>query len=138
MFETEAEQLPEQHDKDNEAQEWAAAESIAAGVDSASVTINGEPVQVGLDAMLTPMLSSAFSILAPAWEVSQDECAALGKSWSDVAEVWFPDAQLSPKWAVLVTAVVTTGMVVAPRLQAGTPRKIEEKAPEKEVNRGPI
>lgn len=120
------------NEKDNESNEWQAADGLANQVDAVTATINGEQVEVGIDQMLTPMIQSAFGILAPAWQVSSDECAALGKAWGDVAEIWFPDAQLPPKYAVLVTAVVTTGMVVAPRLQAKTPRKIEEKP----VNQG--
>lgn len=115
---------------DNERDEWQAVENLAGAVDVGSVTINGEAVEITLDQMIAPALETTFAILAPNWEVSADECAALGKAWGDVAQVWFPDMQLSPKWAVLGTAIITTGLVVMPRLKI--PARIEEKQ-EKEV-----
>lgn len=132
MFGTENEvpvDVPE-GDNDNEQQEWQAVENLAGAVDVGNVTINGEAVEITLAQMITPALETTFAILAPNWEVSSDECAALGKAWGDVAQVWLPDMQLSPKWAVLGTAIVTTGLVVMPRLK--TPPRIEEKQ-EKEV-----
>lgn len=123
---------PGENEKDNEQAEWGAANSMAVQVDTETVTVNGEEINFELHQVVTPMLATGFGILAPNWQVTESECEQLSQAWCAVADVWFPDLQISPKWGALGTAVMVTGMVFMPRM--ATPRK---KPEEKEVNEAP-
>jgi hypothetical protein len=74
--------------------------------------------------LLTMLLRPLFNVVAPAWEVSDDECELLGQSYGAVADKYFPNLELG----VELSAVVTTVMVFGTRW--GKPRKIETEKPE--------
>lgn len=108
---------------DSEAEEWRGVDLLVESVDSGvTKKIDGcVTAEFDMGTMISPALMASFSILAPAWEVTESECTALGEAWGSCFELWFPDSQLSPKYAALGTAVLTTAMVVAPRM--GKPKK---------------
>ena len=122
---------------ENEAAEWAIAEQLAQGASIAT----GEPVAAdelsevdfSLADVLAPALKVTADIVAPNWNVTDDECQSLGVAWGNVIDVWFPGTTLDPKWAALGIAAATTAMVVKSR--AGVPlRQVKvEKREEKEV-----
>lgn len=116
---------------DNAAGEWAEASRIALGA-SSDVSINGEVVEFDLAAAISPAVYATLNAVAPNWDVSESECDAVVQAWSNVAQIWWPDARLDPKWAALGTAVVTTGMVALPRI--GTPPR-KPKPTEKEIEK---
>lgn len=100
-------------------------ESMAGELESDSV-IGGDSVTVGNDngelkQALTVCLLGGFSILAPNWEVSQDECTALAECYSTVIDKYFPDAAGS--FGVEVSALLMTAGVIGSRMMQGKPRK---------------
>lgn len=111
-----------------EQSDWGMASALAeeAEVQSGVMSVNGQPVDVPMAAVMTPMIYGLFSILAPNWGVTEGESKALSQSWADVIEHYFPDASMSTGLAVIVTAVGTTGAVVGTRIMQGIPRTVEE------------
>lgn len=133
MFLDNDEDLPqavthEEATEDNEQSEWSNVDTLAKVADGEKAGL-GSPVQqapqIALGDMLAPAIQATFGVLAPNWEVTTEESAALGSAWGSVIEIWFPDASLSPKYVALGTALSITAMVVAPRMQ--TPAKKIEK-----------
>ena len=77
--------------------------------------------------IITDLAKAAFSLLAPAWRVTDDECAALGQAWAPIAdqalESLFPGgvAEGAGPW---LTAIPLTLAVIGPRI--GRPRTLAQ------------
>ncbi len=94
-----------------------------------------EPVQerdASIAGALQMIFGAGFTILAPNWQVSSEECVALSEAWCDCIEHYFPDAgkYMGPG----VTAAALTAAVVMPRLN--TPRKLEPEKQTESPDRG--
>jgi len=76
--------------------------------------------------LLTALLVPTFAIMAPAWRVTDAECAMLGEAYGAVMDKYFPDFSLG----VELTAVLATLAVFGPRV--GRPMK-QESAPSGET-----
>lgn len=63
--------------------------------------------------VLTALLRPTFDILAPAWAVSDVECAMLGHAYGDVLDKYFPEFD----WGVELAAVLATAAVFGPRMR---------------------
>lgn len=132
---TEAPEQPEAgtvNEAETEAQEWAQLEGMAAGVTTGTaVTPAGELAEPDISTaeMLYPLLSAGFSILAPNWQVTDDEVQALSSSYGQAMDAVFPEINIDPRVAAVLGAVTTTGLIIGPRWH--TPRI------EKEVNKAP-
>lgn len=81
---------------------------------------NGE-----LKKALSVCLLGGFSILAPNWAVTSDECNALAECYSGVIDKYFPDAANS--FGVEASALMLTAGVIGSRIMAGVPRKQDVK-----------
>ncbi len=100
-----------------------ALESEVAGEGDPGVAPEPETASVPTEQILLPVISAAFAILAPAWQVSAGECRQLAQAWAVVVDKYFPDLPSGPE----LQAVIITLAVVGPRL--GKPRR--EPEPEK-------
>jgi hypothetical protein len=78
--------------------------------------------------VLVMVIGPLFDILAPAWEVSDEEKQSLAGAYAPVVDKYFPGMDAGPE----IVAIAITAMVIAPRM--GKPRKIVEK--EKEGGEG--
>ena len=78
--------------------------------------------------------ATTFGLIAPAWQVSNDECHALGEAWSPIIDKYMPGVLNS----MFGAAIATTALVLGSRL--GKPRKFSQKPkkPEKTVNDKPV
>ena len=63
--------------------------------------------------VLTALLRPTFDILAPAWAVSDVECAMLGHAYGDVLDKYFPEFD----WGVELAALLATAAVFGPRMR---------------------
>lgn len=63
--------------------------------------------------VLTSLMRPTFDLLAPAWEVSDDECKMLGEAYGVVIDKYFPNFDLGPELA----AVFVTFAVFGPRMR---------------------
>lgn len=63
--------------------------------------------------VIAMILRPMFDILAPAWNVTDMECGMLGETYGAVIDKYFPDLDLGPELA----AVVTTAIVFGPRMK---------------------
>ncbi len=66
--------------------------------------------------VLTSLLRPTFDIMAPAWRVSDTECALLGHAYGAVLDKYFPNID----WGVELAALLATAAVFGPRMR--TPR----------------
>lgn len=73
--------------------------------------------------VLTALLIPTFKIMAPAWEVTDGECAMLGEAYGAVLDKYLPDLSIG----VELSAALATLAVFGPRW--GKPTKV---APKKE------
>lgn len=73
--------------------------------------------------VLTELLKPTFRLLAPNWEVTDDECAMLGAAYGAVVDKYFPDLDLG----VELTAALVTLAVFGPRW--GKPAKVPKPKP---------
>ncbi|HWO42143.1 MAG TPA: hypothetical protein VNO43_10105 [Candidatus Eisenbacteria bacterium] len=73
--------------------------------------------------VLTQLLKPTFRLLAPNWEVTDDECAMLGSAYGAVVDKYFPDLDLG----VELTAALVTLAVFGPRW--GKPAKVPKPKP---------
>jgi hypothetical protein len=73
--------------------------------------------------ILKPVLSMAFGILAPNWNVTETETDQLAESYGLLVDKYFPDGV--GNYGLEINAFMITGAVLLPRLK--TPRKVEEK-----------
>lgn len=73
--------------------------------------------------VLTALLIPTFKFMAPAWEVTDGECALLGEAYGAVLDKYFPDLNVG----VELSAALATLAVFGPRW--GKPTKV---APKKE------
>lgn len=69
------------------------------------------------------VLTPAFAIFAPNWNVRTSEIEQLGDAYGKVIDKYFPDG--FGKYDAEITALVVTSMIVMPR--RGKPPRIEEK-----------
>ena len=74
---------------------------------------------------LSLVLVGGFSVLAPNWKVSEDECKSLAECYALVLDKYFPDA--SNAFGCEVSAIMLTAGVVGSRVVAGIPRKEKTK-----------
>lgn len=130
LFEPETPELDDDEKSEgieNEQNEWLTLDAQAAAYDkglNVSASVEGQPLEVQTADILRPLMSSAFALLCPKWDVQQEESDALAESWGAVVDTFFPSVNVDPRVAVVVGAVATTAMVVSPRL--GTPRTEKE------------
>lgn len=80
--------------------------------------------------VLQVLAQTGFGLLAPNWKVQAAECKALGDAWAPVLLKYFPNLNVS----VEAMAIVTTALVIAPRL--GIPRTAEPAKPAAPQNPG--
>jgi hypothetical protein len=73
--------------------------------------------------LIAALLRPTFDIMAPAWAVSDGECAMLGESYGAVVDKYFPDFA----FGVELTAIMVTLAVFGPRMRR--PMKAEKKEP---------
>jgi hypothetical protein len=119
---------PEVYAEESEESEWQNVDLLAKVADGEKQAATAQAVaapEFSLGDMLAPAIQTTFGVLAPNWDVTTEESAALGSAWGAVIEVWFPDASLSPKYVALGTALSITAMVVAPRMSK--PAKAEKE-----------
>jgi len=88
-----------------------------------------EPKPIDTKKELAVLLSPVFGIIAPAWEVTDDEIDLLAESYADAINKYFPDGL---SLGVEVGAIMSTVMIFGPRW--GKPRKIS--APKKQAQPG--
>lgn len=93
--------------------------------------------EVGTADVLRMLLSSAFSILAPAWDVSDVEIEALAQSNGAAIDAWFPDGFLNGKWGATLAAVSVTVGVIGPRLKAPRTAPAAPEEPPHPADNGP-
>lgn len=78
--------------------------------------------------LLIQLLTPTFQLMAPAWNVQQEEINALGDAYAAVLSKYCPDGLSN--WGPEITAGLTTVAIFGPRMRAGLPRKVKEKPPE--------
>lgn len=76
--------------------------------------------------VLQPVLEMGFAILAPNWQIQQEETKQLARAYADLLDKYFPDGL--GDYGVEINAIMITGAIVLPRLRV--PRKVEQKATE--------
>jgi len=59
--------------------------------------------------LLTALLVPTFRVLAPAWEVTEPECALLGESYGAVLDKYFPDLDIGVEFAALLATLAVFG-----------------------------
>lgn len=106
--------------------ETASAEALAdlAGVDAdTGEAIEDRPAPVPTiptAELVRPALDLVCASIAPAWEITKEEKAALSDAYAAVLDKYFPDGiAAGPE----VAAIIITAGVIGPRL--GKPRKAE-------------
>ena len=72
--------------------------------------------------ILHPLLWGGFAVLAPAWQVTAEECQQMADAYAPLCQKYMPDGP--GKWGPEIGAAFVTVHVLAPRL--GKPRKIED------------
>lgn len=73
---------------------------------------------------------TTFNLLAPAWQISQQECGALGEAWAPILDKYLPGILDN----IFGAAIATTMIVVGPRL--GHPMKHKPKPNPKQQAQG--
>lgn len=73
---------------------------------------------------LTMLIAGAGAILAPNWQITQEESGALAEVYAPVITKYFPNMANFSGGVEMNAAMVTLGIVGA-RVMAGTPRKLE-------------
>jgi hypothetical protein len=76
-----------------------------------------------------------FAILAPNWQVTENEAEQLAESYAALVDKYLPDG--IGNYGVEINALMITGAIVLPRLKV--PRKAEpapEPTPEQGLNNG--
>lgn len=81
--------------------------------------------------VLTALLRPTFDMLAPAWNVSDDECRMLGEAYGVVIDKYFPNFDLGLELA----AVFVTFAVFGPRMRK--PRHTPKQSPDAEAETRP-
>ncbi|OBU24959.1 hypothetical protein C0Z01_14185 [Photobacterium kishitanii] len=70
---------------------------------------------------LSICMLGTFSVVAPNWGVSADECNALAECYSTVIDKYFPDA--GDSYGVEISALLMTVGVIGSRVMQNIPRK---------------
>lgn len=112
--------------EDDQLREKAAAidgEFIAAGAGEGAGEETAAPAGPSTGAVLTALLRPTFDMLAPAWDVSDEECKMLGEAYGVVIDKYFPNFDLGPELA----AVFVTFAVFGPRMRK--PRHTPKQSP---------
>jgi hypothetical protein len=81
--------------------------------------------------LVTMAVQTVANVVAPAWEVTGEECASVGAALADVLAHWFPNAGPDdPKWAALLgLAFAVAGVAAKRRTDDGwKPLRVDEKA----------
>lgn len=86
--------------------------------------IEQETAEQELAIPLTMLIAGAAAVLAPNWQITQEESGELAEVYAPVITKYFPDASRFTGGVEANAAMVTLGIVGA-RVMAGTPRKIE-------------
>ncbi|WP_351001075.1 hypothetical protein [Shewanella sp. TB7-MNA-CIBAN-0143] len=73
--------------------------------------------------LVFPVVSLACAVLAPSWNISDQEQAALADCYGALLDKYFPD--VAESGGVEFSALIITAAILTPRL--GTPRKPEIK-----------
>lgn len=76
--------------------------------------------------LIATVLFPTFTMLAPNWKITRDECVLLGETYGALADKYFPDLDLG----IELAALFATAAVFGPR--AGVPR--HEPKPAKETD----
>ena len=79
--------------------------------------------------ILHPVLMMGFGVIAPNWQISDEEAFQLAEVYGQLIDKYFPDGM--GNYGAEITAVMVTGAIVLPRLK--TPRKIEPKEDEQKA-----
>src|SRR5438046_9760890 len=91
-------------------EEKASLESEAAAIEGeylqAGEGVSPEKPKISTADALTLILRKTFHIMAPAWDVTDDECALLGESYGAVVDKYWPNGVGVEIGAVLATAIV--------------------------------
>lgn len=98
--------------------EGVALEGEHITADEASAGAEESPQPKAAD-VLAIGLRKTFDVLAPAWGVSDDECAMLGASYGALIEKYFPNIAVGPEAAAIGVTFAVFGS------RWGKPRKIE-------------
>lgn len=121
----------------------AAMAAEASALDSAAAPMGSEPApeaaappQVSTAEVLRPLMRSAFDILAPKWNVTDEESANLAESYAAVLDKYFPDGVLT-RWGVEFNAIILTVAIIGPRLKIA-PREIPKEKTEAAPPRSPV
>lgn len=72
--------------------------------------------------LLAPLVSLAFGLLAPNWNVAAEEQQAIAESYGALVDKYYPEG--AGTFGVELNALILTAAIVGPRL--GTPRKLEK------------
>ena len=105
-------------------------------LDAAAASLDGEPAgqsdiedieqSIPTSDLLLGILSPAFDILAPNWNVKGNEKQAIAEAYGGLIDKYFPEGNFASAYSLEISAVLVTATVFGSRI--GTPRnKPEEK-----------
>lgn len=105
---------------DLEALEQIEREADANGADNEIVS--NEP-EIPTSELIYPIVSMATAVVAPNWEIKEEENKALAEAYGDLLDKYFPNVGQS--FGVELNALLITAAIFAPRI--GKPLKQEKK-----------
>jgi len=80
--------------------------------------------------LLQPLLTIGFSLLAPNWQIQQEEIEQLSEAYGALVDKYFPDTGLD-RFGPEISAVMVTAMIVMPRAKIPRIKKKPIEKPEK-------
>lgn len=113
----------------------AEASAVDGEVLSSSVEGQSAEPDIQTSELLQGLLSPAFDILAPNWDVQDNEKIALSTALGGVVDKYFPDGAHN-EFGVEISAAIIVMTVFGSRL--GTPRKIEKEVDNKPPDKTPV
>ena len=115
-----------------QAPEVSALAAEAAALDTAAAPPGeGEPPtppapELSTAEILRPLARLLFDVLAPKWQVGDEESAALAESYAAVLDKYFPGG-FAGRWAAEFNALILTVAIIGPRLKIA-PRDMPKQA----------
>jgi hypothetical protein len=111
-------------DEDQQAGEIEAiAESLDIPVQSDFSVLKNDESTPETSEIIHPLLVVGFSILAPNWQVQDEEVQQLSVAYSGLIDKYFPEGL--GDHGLEINAFMITAAIVLPRMR--TPRKLEEQ-----------
>lgn len=89
--------------------------------------------------VLRPLMRAGFDILAPKWQVSDEESSQLATAYAAVLDKYFPDGVMGT-WGAEFNAIILTVAIVGPRLKIAprdVPKEEAKPAPRSPVDLAP-